>query len=61
MVSVADRLDAGNVTDRLAWELREAAEAARHDGQPELARNLDDRVEVFRWASSLQRRTLVDH
>jgi hypothetical protein len=41
--------------DRLARELREAAESARQGGQPALARQLDERVEVLQWASSLRR------
>ena len=41
-----------NTVERLADEWAEAAAAARHAGQQTLARDLDDRVEVLRWAQS---------
>jgi hypothetical protein len=46
---------ANDVTGRLADEFSEAADAARHAGQAELARHLVDRAEVFRWATSQRR------
>lgn len=55
MATMPDRLDEHSVTDRLAAELHEAAAAARHGGQAELARDLDDRADVLAWASSLSR------
>ena len=41
-----------DVLSRLADDLSEAARAARHGGQPELAAAIDGRVEVVRWARS---------
>lgn len=45
---------ANEVVGRLADELDEAAASARHAGENDLARTLEDRVEVLRWADSRQ-------
>lgn len=56
MAIVQNRVDEHTVRDRLAFEFHEAAEAARNGGQVDLARELDDQVEVIRLASELDQR-----
>ena len=55
MAIVQNRVDRESVAERLAVEFHEAAAAARQGGQHDLARNLEDRVEVMRLAADLNR------
>lgn len=54
MAFVQERVDRDSVAERLAREFAEAAAAARSGGQPDLARNLDERAEVMRLSATLR-------
>jgi hypothetical protein len=56
-----DRVNGETVAARLAEELHEAALAAHNGGQHDLARNIDDRVEVLRWATEQRDRREAAH